>query len=67
MKPVTNDLIFPLEINYLCSRHGEEVQSAVEKQMQAANKTLDDYKSDAEKQGLLDLVHISVQGVLAKS
>lgn len=66
LKPVTNPLIFPMEINYICSK-GDEVHSQIESQMSAANKTIDDYKTDGEKQGLLDVAHIALQAFLSKS
>lgn len=61
MKPVTNDMIFPLEVSYLCSTYGAEVEQVVMKA-----KDLDSVKTTDERRSFLDNIHIVVQGIVNK-
>ncbi len=60
MKPVTDDMIFPLEVSYLCSTYGEEVERTV------IDKDLDSFKTTVERRSFLDTIHIAIQSVVNK-
>ena len=60
MKDVTHDMLFPVEVNYICSK-SKSAMALIE-----SSNDIDSYKSTDDRNEILDKLHIAYQSDIEK-